>query len=47
MPFSDWLRYSLFILLKIVSSAIVNKMAAASLLFRSVCGEDLDKVFLD
>ena len=51
MAFSDWLRYSLSILLQIVRSAAVcasqNKMTAHSLRFRSVCEEDLGKVLND
>ena len=48
MPFSDWLPYLLSFPLYIVSSlAVVNKMTAASLRFRSVCEENLDKVLND
>ena len=49
------LRYSLSILLKIVSSvavsreqcALVNKLAAATLRFRSACEEELHEVLND
>ena len=43
MPFSDWLRYSLSILLEIVNNVAVNKITAAFRRFRSVCEVDLDK----
>ena len=46
MPLSDWLRYSVSILLQIVSS-VFKKMTATHSRLRSVCEEDLDEVLND